>query len=233
MIGVGLRDQYEFDPNSYGSGGLLGRLLALQAEQSQEQSRQRMSKRQSLIRDPNFRQLSRARSADSAAAAVAPPELVAQPSEADQAQRARDVAAARLAQGVRSHNRAKPTEIWPSQSANPINGAVRAFANGVPVVGAFNNNVEAAFDAGPQSARSVDRIVLARKVPKCTSSPERDRRAICKRESDDKRAGERCWRHGTVRAARLGEGIGRNGPGCSDVGADGGAPFPNRFCGVL
>lgn len=53
----------------------------------------------------------------------------------------------RLAGGVSSPGRARPPEYPLSKSANYINGTVRAVANGLPVIGAFNNRIEAAMEA--------------------------------------------------------------------------------------
>lgn len=141
----------EFEPATYGApqGGLLGRLLALQAEQSRYRPTPTENEQAPFTpKDPNFRQLSRAPSSGSVStpAAGEPPEPAAPLSEADQAQRAREVAAARLSRGVSSPNRA--AEFPHSQVLNLINGAGRAFANGVPVVGAFNNNIDARLGAG-------------------------------------------------------------------------------------
>jgi hypothetical protein len=102
----------EYNPDSYSSpqGGLLSRLLALHAEQSQYQ--------------PTI-----GNNAASAAEASAP-QTQAQ-YEVDQAQRARETAAARLARGVRSVPRAEapppdPIDIAKSAGIGLVNGAVNA-----------------------------------------------------------------------------------------------------------
>jgi hypothetical protein len=147
-IGTSPNGRFEFDPASYRApqGGLLGRLLALQAEQSQYSQIPTEDEQAPFVpRNPNFRQLSRAPSASSVSP-VARTESAASSSEPDQAQLAREVAAVRLACGVRSPNRAAAANA--PETVNPINGALRAYANGFPITGAFNNKIEAALEAG-------------------------------------------------------------------------------------
>ena len=137
-----------------GPQGLLGRLRALLAEQSQYQpvaGTDGSAPAQPL--DPNFRQLSRVPST------MLPPMLNSLTPEtgsltpmsqgeyeANQAPQARDAAAPRLARGARDIDRSQ-TANAPAVTSDLVNGALRSFANGVPIVGAFNNRIEAALDA--------------------------------------------------------------------------------------
>jgi hypothetical protein len=127
----------EYDPDSFGSpqGGLLGRLRALQAEQSQYQPVPGASERGlPPPQDPNFRQLSRLPNGappatpDFSGSPPAPTQSIQQ-FEADQAQQAREAATARMARGVRSVARAEapppdPIDIAKSAGIGLANGAV-------------------------------------------------------------------------------------------------------------
>jgi len=131
----------EYSSDSYGSpqGGLLGRLLALQAEQGRYQTLARNSgQATSVPPDPNFRQLSRAPNSASLPMPgfLAPRAEASAPQaqalhETDQAQQAREAAAARLARGVRNLTRAEapppdPVDIAKSAGIGFVNGAVNA-----------------------------------------------------------------------------------------------------------
>jgi hypothetical protein len=118
-------------------GGLLGRLLALQAEQSQYQPISENSGSSPFASpNPDLRQVSRMPN-------DAPPAMPGSPApqafvpqtqaqyEADQAQQAREAAAARLARGVRSLARAgipppDPADIAKSAGIGLANGAINA-----------------------------------------------------------------------------------------------------------
>lgn len=131
----------EANVDNYGGpqGGLLGRLLALQAEQSGYQPTQTGKWPSSLTSDPNFTRLARIRndtplpmSGSSAPHAIgsAPPPA-SQQNEADQAQEASEAAAARLVRGVRSRARAEapppdPVDIAKSAGIGLVNGVVNA-----------------------------------------------------------------------------------------------------------
>lgn len=131
--GASTRGRVEFDAANYDvfQAGLLGRLLALQREQSSYQPNPGLDQYGTpAASDPDFRVLSRRSNIGSTSippAAVDLPESIAQPSEADQAQRAREVAAMRLAGGG-----SRPGQDGPPVPPLYINGSARALANGVP-----------------------------------------------------------------------------------------------------
>jgi hypothetical protein len=145
---------------SYGNPeGLLGRLLALQAEQNNP-AIPNAGQRQSEPRDSNFRQLSRVAGAalpqeTESSAPPAPASALPPPSgdfEADQAQQAREVAAADLARKFRSPSRANapppdPVDIAKSAGIGLANGAVGTagfFAGDIPTgFGFFPKNLVA------------------------------------------------------------------------------------------
>jgi hypothetical protein len=117
---------------------LLGRLLALHAEQSQYQPVPENSGSSSpfALPDPDFRLVSRAPNGappampGSSAPQASAPQTQAQ-YEADQAQQAREAAAARLVRGVRSLTRAEapppdPVDIAKSAGIGLANGAINA-----------------------------------------------------------------------------------------------------------
>jgi hypothetical protein len=154
MSVLNFRNAYEFDPEAYsgqGAGGLLGRLLALQTEQSRFQPFAGNGGRpSSLPSDPNFRQLARMPNdaplpmpGPAAPHAVAPaPPLAIQQTEADQAQQAREAAAARLVRGVRNLTRAEapppdPIDIAKSTGIGLVNGAVNAVGLGGDLLTGF------------------------------------------------------------------------------------------------
>jgi len=128
-----------FGPDSYSSpqGGLLGRLLALQAEQGDYQPVSGSSGQTPYVpQNPNVSLPSRtlngvplpmARPPAPVPGALVPPQATQQ-EEADQAQRAREAAAARLARGVR--NLTGP-ETPPLDSADIAKSAGIGLANGV------------------------------------------------------------------------------------------------------
>jgi hypothetical protein len=125
----------EYNPETSFSpqGGLLGRLLSLQAEQSRYQP---FVEDSGQPRDPNFRQLSQVPDVAPSpipSAPVSRAEVVAPQTqyEADQAQQAREAAAARLARGVRSPARTEgpppdPIDIAKSAGVGLANGAINA-----------------------------------------------------------------------------------------------------------
>jgi hypothetical protein len=129
-------DASEHNSDSHGNlqGGLLGRLLSLQAEQSQYQPTSGDNDQAPFVSpDPNFRQL--ARIPNTVQPMPLPPQPEASAShmqaqdEADQAQQARDAAAARLVRGVRSVHRAEgpepdPIDIAKLAGIGLVNGGV-------------------------------------------------------------------------------------------------------------
>lgn len=123
-------------------GGLLGRLLALHAEQSQYQPVPENSGSSPFASpNPDFRQVSRAANAAPPAmpGSPAPQALVPQTQaqyEADQAQQAREAAAARLVRGVRSLTRA---DIAKSAGIGVVNGAINAVGRPADVLTGFGH----------------------------------------------------------------------------------------------
>ena len=126
---------YGRDIFSSAQGGLLRRLQALKMEQDQDQSIPGSCEGTlRMPRDPSFRQLSRLPNnvqpqvPDDPASRATPPPSIPQ-SESDQALQAREVAAARVARGVRSAVRANapapdPLDIAKSAGIGAVNGAI-------------------------------------------------------------------------------------------------------------
>lgn len=80
-------------------------------------------------------------------ASATPPEPPLPPQEqdeADQAQQAREAAAAQLVRGVR---RLARINTEPPDADGLVDGFARAYANGVPIIGAYNNKIEAGLEA--------------------------------------------------------------------------------------
>ncbi|MBR0756581.1 hypothetical protein JQ604_30755 [Bradyrhizobium jicamae] len=116
---INFRSGYQFDPETYATGGGLLAMLkrAIQEQDLQQQggdfgsAQSPGGRAASLPRDPDFRYFARLSSNDPPVASDSSglptsPSRSTQQLEADQAQQAREVAAARLARGVRSAARA-------------------------------------------------------------------------------------------------------------------------------
>lgn len=130
----------EYDSGNYDSpqGGLLGRLIASQAEQSQYQPVLEDRRSAPFARqNPDFRQLSRVSTGASmpmtssfvASAEMPAPQPRSIQDEAGEAQHAREAAAARLARGARSVARAEgpppdPVDIAKSAGIGLANGTI-------------------------------------------------------------------------------------------------------------
>jgi hypothetical protein len=143
----------DFSPETSFSaqGGLLGRLLSLRAEQSQYQPTSDDNDRATFVStDPNFRQLARIPNSLQPMPLPAPqPQASAShmqaQDEADQAQLARDAAAARLVRGVRSVRRAEapepdPIDIAKSAGIGLVNGGVNLVGLPADVVAALGSD---------------------------------------------------------------------------------------------
>jgi hypothetical protein len=134
-------------------GGLLSRLLSLQAEQGRYQSiLENSGQAPSVPRDPNFRQLVRMPNG-TPLPMPGSPEPPAEATmtqtqsqyEADQAQQARAVAAARLARGVRNLARAEATtvDLDPIDAAKSAGiGAARGLISAAGMAGDLQNIVQ-------------------------------------------------------------------------------------------
>jgi hypothetical protein len=140
-FGTNVEARREYGPETSFSpqGGLLGRLPSLQAEQGGYQPiSENSGLPPSAPQNPNFRQLARVPNgtplpmpgSPAPQAEAATPQMQAQ-YEGDQAQQAREAAAARLARGIRSVLRAEapppdPVDIAKSAGIGLANGAVNA-----------------------------------------------------------------------------------------------------------